>query len=74
MTVNGTAASSFFVGDEIRIEGTNTDSNMTYVWLTGPGLDSCGVNLYDPTSTTPVSAVVYDSKNGQSNYWRIDLV
>ncbi|PWR72976.1 PKD domain-containing protein [Methanospirillum lacunae] len=72
MTVNGSVSSSFFVGDEIRIEGTNTDSNMTYIWLTGPGLDPCGVNLYDPTSFNPVSAVVFDSKNGQTNYWRID--
>jgi len=70
---SGNAASFFFLGDEIWIDGTNADSNTTYIWLTGPGLEACGVNLYDPTgSTDPVEAVVYDTKNGQANYWRID--
>lgn len=68
---NGTVSSTFFVGDEIWIDGTNTDSNTSYLWITGPGLDPCGVNLYDPTSYDPVRTVVFDSKNGQSNYWRI---
>lgn len=68
----GVAKTEFYLGDEIWIDGTNTDSNMTYVWLTGPGLDPCGVNIRDITSFDPVQAVVYDSKNGQANYWRID--
>jgi PKD repeat protein len=70
--ITGTAKSSFFVGDEIWIEGSNSDSNMTYVWLTGPGLDPCGVNLLDPSVSDPLKVVVYDTRNGQSNYWRID--
>lgn len=72
-SVNGAAGSTFYVGDEIWIDGTNSDSNTTYVWLTGPGLEACGVNLFDPTgSSDPVTTVVYDTKNGQSNYWRIE--
>jgi PKD repeat protein len=67
----GTPGSIFFVGDEIWIDGTNSDSNMSYLWITGPGLDPCGVNLYDPTSADPVEAVVYDTRDGKSNYWRI---
>lgn len=71
-STSGNASTQFYLGDEIWIDGTNTDSNMTYIWLTGPGLDPCGVNLRDPASFDPVKAVVYDTKNGQSNYWRVD--
>lgn len=70
-STNGVTSSVFYVGDEIWIDGTNTDSNTSYLWITGPGLDPCGVNLYDPTSHDPVKAVVYDSKNGVANSWRI---
>lgn len=63
----------FYLGDEIRIDGTNSDSNMTYIWLTGPGLEKCGVNLFNPTeSKEPVKAVVFDTKDGIANYWRIE--
>lgn len=72
MNPSGEAKSEFFVGDEIWIDGTNTDSNMSYLWITGPGLDPCGVNIYDPFSTDPVRAVVYDNKDGKTSYWRID--
>lgn len=68
----GAVKTSFYVGDEIWIDGTNTDSNTTYIWLTGPGLDPCGVNLRDPSKFDPIQAVVFDTKNGQSNYWRLD--
>ncbi|PKL58990.1 MAG: hypothetical protein CVV33_09890, partial [Methanomicrobiales archaeon HGW-Methanomicrobiales-4] len=69
---SGVAKSTFFVGDEIWIDGSNTDSGMTYAWLTGPGLDPCGVNLRNISDINPISTVVFDTKNGQANYWRID--
>jgi PKD repeat protein len=70
-STSGVASSTFFIGDELWIDGTNTDSNASYIWITGPGLEPCGVNLFDLTSSDPVRAAVFDSKNGQSNYWRI---
>jgi len=69
----GVAKTEFFLGDEIWIDGTNSDSNMTYIWLTGPGLNPCGVNLFSPLdSNDPVRAVVYDTKDGIANYWRVE--
>lgn len=63
----------FYLGDEIWIDGTNSDSSMTYVWLTGQGLDPCGVNLFNPLeSKDPIRAVVYDTKDGIANYWRVE--
>lgn len=73
MNPSGVVKTEFFLGDEIWIEGTNSDSNMTYIWLTGPGLNPCGVNLFSPLeSTDPVKAFVYDTKDGIANYWRVD--
>ena len=69
----GVAKTEFYLGDEIWIDGTNSDSNMTYIWLTGPGLNPCGVNLFSPLdSNDPVRAVVYDTKDGIANYWRVE--
>lgn len=69
----GIAKTEFYLGDEIWIDGTNSDSNMTYIWLTGPGLNPCGVNLFSPLdSNDPVRAVVYDTKDGIANYWRVE--
>ena len=33
------------IGDEIHLSGMNTDSVLTYLFLTGAGLDATGVNL-----------------------------
>jgi PKD repeat protein/type II secretory pathway component GspD/PulD (secretin) len=33
------------IGDEIHLSGMNTDSAVTYLFLTGPGLDTTGVSL-----------------------------
>lgn len=69
----GNPKTEFYLGDEIWIDGTNSDSNMTYIWLTGPGLNPCGVNLFSPLdSNDPVRAVVYDTKDGIANYWRVE--
>jgi len=69
----GVAKTEFYLGDEIWIDGTNSDSNMTYIWLTGPGLNPCGVNLFSPLdSNDPVRAVVFDTKDGIANYWRVE--
>ena len=70
---SGALKTEFFLGDEIWIDGTNSDSNMTYIWLTGPGLNPCGVNLFSPLdSKDPVKAVVLDTKDGVANYWRVE--
>ena len=43
----------FDVNDELIVSGKNTDSNTTYLWLTGPGLPVCGVNLRNIDSDKP---------------------
>ncbi|MDE2519087.1 MAG: hypothetical protein O0W93_06705 [Methanocorpusculum sp.] len=36
---------TYYLGEEIRLSGTNTDSDTTYLFLTGPNLNSNGVSL-----------------------------
>ena len=37
--------SSYYMGQEIRLTGTNTDSDTTYLFLTGPNLNTGGISL-----------------------------
>jgi len=46
-TVSGTGV--YYLGEEISLSGTNTDSDMVYLFMTGPNLNSAGVNLNDPS-------------------------
>ena len=36
---------NYYMGQEIKLTGTNTDSDTTYLFLTGPNLNSNGVSL-----------------------------
>lgn len=63
----------FAVGDEIWIEGTNSDSNIAHMWITGPGLDPCGVNLdkvSEPIRIPSPDETIVDSQVIR-NYWRL---
>lgn len=50
--------STAILGDKIIIKGTNYDSDMTYLYVTGPCLPVCGAGLEtpkDPGTVTPVA-------------------
>ena len=38
----------FFFGEEITLNGTNTDNRSTWLYMTGPGLDAGGAGLSGP--------------------------
>ena len=76
VTVN--VASSAILGDNITITGTNTDSYITYLYITGPCQPQCGANLTDPgiplTPTTYTTVMLNSSArtwnyNSQRNGW-----
>jgi len=46
ITVSGTGV--YYMGEEITLSGTNTASDTTYLFLTGPNLGTNGVKLVDP--------------------------
>lgn len=63
----------FSINDELIVSGTNRDSNTTYLWLTGPGLPPCGVNLRNINSDSPeiikmTEIVVAGKKNARPNW------
>jgi hypothetical protein len=45
-------AQTYFLGEEITLSGTNTATNFTYLFITGPNLPSNGGQMTDPE--TPV--------------------
>ena len=38
----------FFFGEEVTLSGINTDNESTWLYMTGPGLDTGGAGLADP--------------------------
>jgi PGF-CTERM protein len=47
ITVTATGTGVYYIGEEITLSGTNTDSNSVYLFLTGPNLGTNGVKLSD---------------------------
>jgi len=68
------AGGSYNFGDEILFSGTNTDSNTTYLFFTGPSLDTAGSQI---ESSDPRISPVYDGQPfafkavrvGTDNHW-----
>ena len=46
---------SYYMGQEVKLTGTNTDSDTTYLFLTGPNLNSNGISLDGSGQFTSVS-------------------
>ncbi len=47
ITINTPSPLSCYLGDEVWLQGTNTDSDTTYLFMTGPDLAAGGVKLSD---------------------------
>ena len=45
VTITTSGTGTYYVGEEITLSGTNTDSGTTYLFMTGPNLPSNGINL-----------------------------
>ena len=45
VTITASGTGTYYMGEEITLSGTNTDSGTTYLFLTGPNLASSGVSL-----------------------------
>ncbi len=48
VTITAAGTGVYYMGEEITLSGTNTDSDITYLFLTGPNLGTNGVNLVNP--------------------------
>ena len=47
VTISASGDGSYYIGSEITLSGTNTDSDKVYLFITGPNLDSNGEKLLD---------------------------
>jgi PGF-CTERM protein len=45
VTISASGDGSYFIGDEIKLTGTNTDSSNIFLFITGPNLASDGLSL-----------------------------
>ncbi|MCZ0861618.1 hypothetical protein O0S10_10400, partial [Methanocorpusculum sp. MG] len=45
VTISASGDGSYYIGDEIKLTGTNTDSSLIYLFLTGQNLDDNGIVL-----------------------------
>ena len=61
VTITASGDGSYYLGKEVTLSGTNTDSNTIYLFITGPNLRPNGVSLIDPTSDyfSPIPINVY---------------
>ncbi|WP_292520994.1 MEMAR_RS02690 family S-layer glycoprotein [Methanoculleus sp.] len=61
MTITTSGTGTYYVGEEIVLSGTNTDSNDVYLFVTGPNLGNDGVRLTgDMDSVRDVGATHVD--------------
>ena len=49
VTITASGDSSYYIGEEIVLSGTNTDSSNTWLFITGPNLKGKGAPIFDPT-------------------------
>ena len=47
VTISASGDGSYYIGTEITLSGTNTDSDSVYLFITGPNLNSNGEKLLD---------------------------
>lgn len=47
VTITSSGTGIYYIGEEITLSGTNTDSDTVYLFMTGPNLGTRGVHLLD---------------------------
>jgi hypothetical protein len=52
ITINAIGDRSYYLGEEVRLGGTNEDSTTTFLFITGPGIAGNGGNLAYPLKET----------------------
>jgi len=64
ITITADGSASYYLGSEVRLSGTNTDTGTVYLFITGPNLDSVGDMLSNVTKKcvtgTPTTFVDVD--------------
>jgi PGF-CTERM protein len=70
VTVVAAGDQSYYLGEEIKLSGTNTESSITYLFIIGPNLPANGASLTDPH--TKVNLTTWNSADADvlaDNTW-----
>ena len=62
VTISASGDGSYYLGEEVTLSGTNTDSDDVYLFITGPNLPVNGGMLDDP-KTAPHKATIENPEN-----------
>jgi len=65
VTITAAGTGTYYIGEEITLEGTCTESDTVYLFITGPNLPSNGANLLNPSQ--PVI------ENGVERFVEVDV-
>ncbi|HJK78072.1 MAG TPA: MEMAR_RS02690 family S-layer glycoprotein [Methanocorpusculum sp.] len=64
VTIAASGDGSYYIGEEIKLTGTNTDSSNIFLFITGPNLDyNDGIVLKDLGGSTGVQNAAYTAAN-----------
>ncbi|HIJ07468.1 MAG: hypothetical protein XE11_2339 [Methanomicrobiales archaeon 53_19] len=62
VTITASGDRSYYLGEEVTLSGTNTDSNDIYLFITGPNLAANGADIDDPSRAAQTAAGVWQSQ------------
>ena len=65
VTITAAGTGTYYIGEEITLEGTCTDSDTVYLFITGPNLPSNGAFLENPNLKA--------NDNGAMNFTEVDV-
>jgi trimeric autotransporter adhesin len=70
MTLVAAGDQSYYIGEEVKLSGTNTETETTYFFIVGPNLDSNGASIEEPRTSVdkdfPDNYVSTDVDNGDT--------
>ncbi len=53
VTIVAAGDQSYYLGEEVKFSGTNTESYTTYLFIIGPNLAANGAQINDPRTAVP---------------------
>ncbi len=67
VTVTASGTGTYYIGEEITLSGTCTEGDKVYFFMTGPNLDSDGVNLTRLQAVDPANSNTFESADVETD-------
>ena len=69
VTMSASGDGTYYIGEEITLSGTNTDSDNVFLFITGPNLDNNGIVLKDLPEQNPACLATNPVSVKSDNTW-----